>query len=228
MQAIALRCALSGGLLRLLPQDDGLLRRWRTKRTSRTSRSGTPFWQPGPVRPPDLSRVRRALEPSGWLSAARSFAQGLRSAGHEPGRLLVVGTAEDEPWHLTAHLSDAARLSSTPALEPVLVRHVVPPGARPHLAVDLGALAQAGRGATVLVAAPGPAGEGLLERLADSRRGGAALFALHGGDADLAALATEQLVDPPVPVGPDTVSHLVTELAGEGERRAARARWRLR
>ena len=178
------------------------------------------------MRPVDLARTRRLLEPSGWLTRARAFAGSLRSAGHEPGRLLVVGTPEDEPWHLTAHLADAARLSATPSLEPVLVRHVVPPGARPHLAVDLSTLAEARRGTTVLVAAPGQAGERLLERLSDARRGGASLFALHDGDVDLGALAHEELTGPSVPVDFDTVSHLVTEAASEQERRAARRLWR--
>lgn len=177
------------------------------------------------MRPPDLRLTRRLLEPTGWLARARAFGSALRRAGHTPGRLLVVGTAEDEPWHLTAHLADAARLSGTPELAPVLVRHSVPPGAKPHLAVDLSALEQAGAGATVLFAAPGAADEGLLERLSDVRRGGGALFALHDGDAELAGLAHEELTGPSVPVGFEAVTHLVTEAASEQEKAAARRRW---
>lgn len=166
------------------------------------------------MRAPDLPRVLRALEPTGWPALARSFATSLRTAGHEPGRLLVVGTAQDEPWHLTAHLADAARWSATPALEPVLVRHRVPDGARPHLAVDLAALTAARRGTTVLVVAPGRADERLLERLSDARRGGGVLLSVHDGDPDLAGLSHEQLTGPPVPIGFETVSHVVTEAAG--------------
>lgn len=178
------------------------------------------------MRPTDLRRTRRLLEPSGWLARARAFAGALRGAGHDPGQFLVVGTEQDEPWHLTAHLSDTARLSGRPALEPVLVRHVVPTGARPHLAVDLSALTASGPRTTVLVAAPGPSGEGLLERLADARRAGASLFALQGGqDDDLAGLANESLTGPSESVDFDTVSHLVTEAAGADELRQARSGW---
>lgn len=184
-----------------------------------------PFWQAARVRPPDLRRTRRLLEPTGWLARARSFGSALRRAGHDPGRLLVVGTAEEEPWHLTAHLADAARFSGRPELAPVLVRHQVPPGAKPHLAVDLTALQEARAGSTVLFAAPGAADEALLERLSDVRRGGGVLFALHDGDDELAGLAHEQLGGPAVPVGFDAVTHLVTEAATEQEKQAERRRW---
>ena len=177
------------------------------------------------MRPPDLRQTRRLLEPTGWLARVRAFGGALRRAGDDAGRLLVVGTAQDEPWHLTAHLSDAARMSGAPGLAPVLVRHHVPPGAKPHLAVDLSALQQAGAGSTVLFAAPGTADESLLERLSDVRRGGGVLLALHEGDDELAGLAHEQLTGPAVPVGFETVTHLVTEAASEQERSAARRRW---
>lgn len=162
------------------------------------------------MRAPDLPKVLKALEPTGWPDRARAFAASLRSGGHEPGRLLVVGTEQDEPWHLTAHLADAARWSKAPALEPVLVRHRVPEGARPHLAVDLSRLQEARQGTTVLVAAPGRAGEDLLERLSDVRRGGGLLLALHEGDDELAGLAHEELSGP---VAFETASHVVTDAA---------------
>lgn len=151
------------------------------------------------MEPSDLPRTLRRLEPGGWPDAARRFARSLRSAGHEPGRLLVVGTAEDEPWHLTAHLADAARWRSLPALQPTLVRWHVPAAAPPHLSVGLDAVHSAARGTTVLVAAPTAAGDDrLLERLDDARRGGATLFALSGGCGPLDELAHESL---PLPRG---------------------------
>lgn len=166
------------------------------------------------MQPHDLQRTLRRLEPTGWPAAARRFAARLRGAGHEPGRLLVVGTPELEPWHLTAHLADAARWQRTPALDPVLVRWQVPEGAPPHLSVGLCALHRAGRGATVLVAAPAGADERLLERLDDARSGGALLLALHDGAQPLEQLAHESLTLPgrggssPSP-DLDTATHLL-------------------
>lgn len=160
------------------------------------------------MQPADLDVTLRRLEPSGWVGAARAFARSLRTAGHDPGRLLVVGTPEDEPWHLTAHLSDAARYGAT-SLEPVLVRREVPPGAPPHLSVGLEAVHRAGRGSTLLVAAPGSADAELLERIADARRHGATLFALHDRDRPLEELAHEALLLPDVG-GVDTATHVLT------------------
>jgi hypothetical protein len=174
------------------------------------------------VEPHDLSRTLRRLEPGGWLDAARRFAASLRGAGHEPGRLLVVGTSEDEPWHLTAHLADTARYRGIPSLEPVLVRHHVPVGAPPHLSVGLDAVHRAARGSTVLVAAPALPDDQLLERLDDARRGGATLFALHPGTGPLDELAHESLALPaPLPLveGFETASHVVSALDVEPRRR---------
>lgn len=175
------------------------------------------------MEPLDLPRTLRRLEPGGWLDAARRFASSLRGAGHAPGRLLVVGTPDEEPWHLTAHLADAARWRSLPQLQPTLVRWQVPQGARPHLSVGLDAVHTATRGTTVLVAAPTPAGDDrLLERLADARRGGATLFALHGGTGPLDELAHACL---PLPAGLapreafETASHVVATVT-DGRRRS--------
>jgi hypothetical protein len=166
------------------------------------------------VRQDDLDRVRRRLQP-GWLTAARAFATGMRSAGHAPGRLLVVGPPDDEPWHLTAHLAEAAQWRHVPELAPTLLRWHVPAGAPAHLAVPIDEVTRAGQETTVLVTAPGEAGEQLLERLDDARRGGAALFALHGGDAELAGLVRQELTVPTTAdvLTFDTASHLVTEAA---------------
>lgn len=150
------------------------------------------------MEPSHLPRTLRRLEPGGWVDAARGFARSLCGAGHEAGRLLVVGTVEDEPWHLTAHLADAARWRSLPSLQPTLVRRHVPAGAPPHLSVGLDAVHTAARGTTVLVAAPTAAGDDrLLERLDDARRGGATLLALHAGSEPLDGLVHETLRLPP-------------------------------
>lgn len=165
------------------------------------------------MQPHDLPRTLRRLEPSGWLGAARRFASCLRTAGHEPGRLLVVGTPQDEPWHLTAHLADAARWQAAPALTPVLVRWQVPEGAPPHLSVGLDAVHRAGRGTTVLVAAPRVAEDRLLERLDDARCGGATLLALHAGDDPLEQLVHDALLLPPAhgaAPGLDVATHVLT------------------
>lgn len=178
------------------------------------------------VEPHDLPRTLRRLEPSGWLDAARRFASSLRSAGHDPGRLLVVGTPEDEPWHLAAHLADAARWRSLPSLQPTLVRRQVPVDAPAHLSVGLDAVHTAARGTTVLVAAPGPADERLLERLDDARRGGATLFALHPGAGALDELVHASLPLPrtmPALEGFETASHVLSSVA---DVRRRSLRWR--
>lgn len=167
------------------------------------------------MEPHDLQRTLRRLEPGGWLDSARRFATSLRGAGHEPGRLLVVGTPEEEPWHLTAHLADAARWRSLPSLQPTLVRWQVPVGAPAHLSVTMDAVHTAGRGTTVLVASPTAADDRLLERLDDARRGGATLFALHPGAGPLDELAHESLPLPlprvmPALAGFETASHVLT------------------
>ena len=150
----------------------------------------------------DLSQLLRRLEPSGWSGAARRFAGAVRTAGHEPGRLLVVGTPSHEPWHLAAHLDDTARWGGLEALRPVLVRSLVPVGAPPHLSVGLDAVSGAGRRSTVLVAAPDALDEGLLERLADARRGGAAVLAVAPEQDAVARVAHDALALPAGPVGP--------------------------
>lgn len=189
--------------------------------------------------------LRELLGSSDWVRRTRDFGRVLRGAGHEAGGLLLVGTPEDEPWHLTAHLADEARHAGVPELSPTLVRHRVPPGAPPHLAVDLARLEAARRGQTVFVVAPGDAGAGLLERVHTAKRSGAVVLALDGGDRELRGLAHEALtigpaegslggpgpvpwrgpsgalrpdgiVVPPDPaIAFDTAAHLVSLAAGE-------------
>lgn len=137
--------------------------------------------------------LRELLEGTAWTERTRVFASALRLAGHDAGGLLIVGTPAEEPWHLTAHLDDQARLAGVPELSPVLVRHRVPPGAPPHLAVGLSRIEAAARGETVLVVAPDPASEGLLSRVDDARRSGATVLAMESGDRELRHLAHEAL-----------------------------------
>lgn len=137
--------------------------------------------------------LRDLLAGSDWARRTRDFAAVLRGSGHAAGGLLLVGTPTQEPWHLTAHLADEARLAGVPELEPVLVRHRVPADAPAHLAVDLARLEGARRGETVFVVAPDDAGEGLLQRVHDARRSGATVLALDAGDRELRALAHEAL-----------------------------------
>jgi hypothetical protein len=129
----------------------------------------------------------RAL-PRPFVSAISQFGRSLASAPHHTGGLLAVGTADFEPWHLVAHLEDAATWSGDTTLAPALVRHRVPLDAPPHLAIGLDRLTRAGRGETVLVVAPDAAADDLLERLCDARRRGGTVLALTNGEADGALL----------------------------------------
>ncbi|MEV7614559.1 hypothetical protein [Streptomyces sp. NPDC089799] len=164
-----------------------------------------------------VALLREVLAGTEWPGAARRFAGSLRrSVVPSGGGLLLVGTEEYEPWHLAAHLVDEAAWSGRPELAPTLVRHRVPPGERPHLAVGLGRLEASRRGETLLVVAPERPPAGLLERVHGARRAGATVLSLDGGDAELADLAHEALS---VPAGADldldTVQHLVSAAAGE-------------
>jgi hypothetical protein len=175
---------------------------------------------------PARSRVTRA-----WFRLAQNFAATLRGARHKPGGLLLVGTEDHEPWHFAAHLADTARYTGQAHLAPTLVRHAVPAGARPHLAVDLSRLSGASRTDTILVSAPTLTNDHLLERLHDARRNGALLLALDTGQPELGELAHESLAVPDLGVAPahpgaavrsggvgpgsfDLAEHLLTVAAG--------------
>lgn len=179
----------------------------------------------------DTERVlllREALARTGWVERTRDFARSLRRVP-EPGRLLLVGTPDEEPWHLAAHLDDEARYSGQTQLTPTLVRWAPPPDAPPHLAVTLQRLEQASRSETVFVVSPNAAPDALLERVADARRIGATVLSIDAGDEELASLSHERIaVDaasttPLVTTGSelatnvdiDTVTHLVSVAAGE-------------
>lgn len=177
--------------------------------------------------------IRELLSTTGWVERTRSFASSLRRSTAHPGSLLLVGTPNEEPWHLAAHLDDEARFAGVPELSPTLVRWSVPLQAPPHLSVTMARLEAARRDETVFVVAPERATEGLLERVADARRIGATILSLDDGDDDLGSLAHDRLVVPstsqtrlvvqssPTYVDMDTVQHLVSVAAGEGTARVA-------
>jgi hypothetical protein len=175
--------------------------------------------------------LRDLLSSSGWVERTQDFAGSLRRSTSRPGGLLLVGTPQDEPWHLAAHLDDEARFSGLLELSPTLVRYAPPPNAPPHLAVGLDRLQAVSRGETLFVVAPTAAPEQLLERVADAKRIGATILSIDDGDDDLASLAHDRLIVPSreleAPTSLDmrlasidfeTVQHLVSVAAGEADR----------
>ena len=170
-----------------------------------------------------VDRLRAALSGTGWVDRAVSLARSLRTAGHDPGGFLLVGTPDEEPWHLAAHLDDEARYAALPELRPTLVRWAPPPGAPPHLAVGLDRLTEVARGETVFVVAPEAPPERLLEQVADARRGGATVLAMDGSagadgaPTELTGLAHDALVVPRLADAPslDVMGHLLSAAAGQ-------------
>ncbi|MET9374964.1 hypothetical protein ACFYV5_32885 [Streptomyces sp. NPDC003035] len=177
-----------------------------------------------------VALLREVLAGTEWPAAARGFAGSLRSSVvPHGGGLLLVGTAGYEPWHLAAHLVDEAAWSGQPELAPTLVRHRVRPGDPAHLAVGLGRLESAGRGATLLMVAPERPETGLLERVHDARRAGATVLSVDDGDPEVHGLAHETLtVTADAEVDLDTVQHLVSAAAGENSLPSPRGRRRFR
>ncbi|MBB3731928.1 hypothetical protein [Nonomuraea dietziae] len=159
--------------------------------------------------------LREVLAETGWLERTRELGTALR-ATRSPGGLLLVGTPGDEPWHLTAHLGDEARLAGLPQLAPTLVRWSPPAQAPAHLRVGLDRIERAGRGETLFVVAERQAPVPLLERVDDARRTGATILALESGDPELAGLAHDALAIPSDgPVSFDGAQHLVSAAAAE-------------
>lgn len=171
--------------------------------------------------------LRDLLAGSGWVERTRAFATLLRRSTTKPGGLLLVGTPDEEPWHLAAHLDDESRIAGVPGLSPILVRWSPPLHAPPHLSVTLARLEAARRDETVFIVAPDAAPERLLERVADARRTGATILSIDNGDEDLGSLVHDRLVVPtrddtlvvarsmPTSLDMDTVQHLVSIAAGE-------------
>jgi hypothetical protein len=162
-----------------------------------------------------VAMLREALSATPWLERTRDFAHALRTT-RSPGGLLLIGTPEEEPWHLAAHLGDEGRWNDLPQLEPTLVRWAPPAAAPPHLRVGIDRIARTGRGETLFVVTEQTAPVPLLERVNDARHGGATILTLDGGDQELEHLAHDAL-----PVGQDTLvsfdaaQHLVSAAAGE-------------
>jgi hypothetical protein len=176
--------------------------------------------------------LRDLLATSGWIERTRDFAGSLRRSTSQPGGLLLVGTPEEEPWHLAAHLDDEARFSGVAELRPTLVRYAPPPGAPAHLAIGLERLEAARRGETLFVVAPDAAPDQLLERVADAKRIGATILSIDDGNDDFTDLAHDRLIVPRrelevpsevdlrlAPVDFEVVQHLVSAAAGEGDSR---------
>lgn len=168
--------------------------------------------QHGRVQTAQVDALRALLAPTGWLERTRYFAGALRRRALTAHGLLIVGTPADEPWHMTAHLADESRFAGLPELMPTLVRWAPPAGALPHLAVGIERLERAGRAETLLVVSPTAAPPALLDRVADARKAGTAIFALDTGDPDLDGLVAESLAVRPDqdPVSFDAAQHLVS------------------
>ncbi|GIH94528.1 hypothetical protein Psi01_51580 [Planobispora siamensis] len=166
-----------------------------------------------------MAFLREVLESTTWVERTRELGLALRTT-RSPGGLLVVGTPAEEPWHLTAHLGDEARLSGLPQLAPTLVRWAPAPDAPAHLRVGLERIERAERGETLFVVTQEQAPETLLERVSDARRVGATILALDGGDPELEGLAHDALTVPErAPLSFDGAQHLVSMAAGEIPRR---------
>jgi hypothetical protein len=177
-----------------------------------------------------VAALRILLGPSSWLQQTKTFARALRrSASRTSSGLLIVGTPDEEPWHLAAHLDQESRLTGIPGLAPTLVRWAPPPGGPPHLCVGLSRLEEARRGETLFVVSPEAAPAPLLERVHDARRVGATILAMDAGDPDLDDMAHECLTVAPglAPVSFDAAQHLVSAAAGEPVEQRAGMRARL-
>lgn len=171
--------------------------------------------------------LRELLNGTAWFGECRGFARTLRRAPRSPGGLLLVGTPQEEPWHLAAHLDTESELAGLPQLAPTLVRHQVPDGAPPHLSVPLNRLERARRGEAVLVVAPDDPGVPLLERVDDARRRGAAILTVaedEEASGELLSLSHDALLVPDDGVVPgfDAAQHLLASTAGESDRRGRR------
>ena len=145
---------------------------------------------------------------------ARLFAGALGGRQDRSSDLLVVGVPQFEPWHFCAHLGEQAARYGRVDLVPTLLRWTVPSGAPSHLAVPVDALMSASRNQTVLVINPLGEAPELMERVADAKRHGARIMALHRGHPDLIDLSHETLLVDPLRPDRDfeLTQHLVTDL----------------
>lgn len=163
--------------------------------------------------------LRQILESTPWLQRAEDIAQSLRRT-RSPGGLMLVGTPEEEPWHLAAHLSDESHYSGLPQIAPNLVRWSPPSDAPPHLRIGLERLTEARRGDTLFIVNPAEeAPASLLERVDDARRTGTTILSLDRGDRELTSLAHDSISLPSgdAPLTLDGLQHLVSSAAGQQE-----------
>lgn len=168
-----------------------------------------------------------------WVEASDEFGSAVRRAPRHVGGLLLAGPADEEPWHLAAHLTEESQWADLPELTPVLLRHNPPPDAPPHLAAGLQRLESTGRGEALLVVAQHDPSDPLLERIGDARRRGARILTLDESAAQLRGLAHDALTVPAADTGPlsfDTAQHLVslaaaTPYTGPNGLRARLGRW---
>ncbi|HEX6472731.1 MAG TPA: hypothetical protein VF069_26815 [Streptosporangiaceae bacterium] len=176
-----------------------------------------------------VALLRAVLSSTGWLERTGEFARAVRLSTKDRGGLLLVGTPDDEPWHLAAHLDEESRWAGIPELAPTLVRWTPPAGAPAHLRVGIDRLAAARRGETLLVVSEIAAPVPLLERVDDARRTGATILALDTGDRELEGLAHDALVVPARDrlITFDGAQHLVSAAAGEPPASRPRLRGRL-
>ena len=145
----------------------------------------------------DLTRaslLREMLTGTELGSRTTEFAHSLRRFTTRTGGLMLFGPADDEPWHLTAHLDDELHRAGIEDIRPSLVRWAPPPDAPPHLAIGLDRLRDSGRGESLLVVAEENPAETLLERLSDVRRRGSTIFSIGNGDQEGTSLSHETLV----------------------------------
>ena len=75
-------------------------------------------WHHRGVNAEQVAALRVLLGPTGWLDRAAVFARALRGSTRTPGGLLLVGTPDEEPWHLAAHLDEESQLAGLPGLTP--------------------------------------------------------------------------------------------------------------
>jgi hypothetical protein len=164
-----------------------------------------------------VEALRTLLASSGWLERTRYFARALRGRSRTPNGLLIVGTPAFEPWHMAAHLEEESRYAGIPELAPTLIRWSPPHDAPPHLRVGIDRIERADRAETLLVVGHDAAPGALLERVADARKAGVAIFALDRGDNELDCLAHESLAVRPAldPVSFDGAQHLVSMAVGD-------------
>lgn len=189
--------------------------------------------------------LRLLLQPTEWPDRISDFTAGMRRMTRNPDGLLLLGTPDDEPWHLAAHLDETARWEGIPEISPVLVRWSPPREGPQHLTMGLRRLDYARRGDLVLVVAPSVAPPRLLERVDDARKKGGTVFSIDTGDKELTSLTNESLSVPgPIVVPPNQsnvpvpdlsdatiafegVQHLVNLAAGEHTTRRGRIKARL-